>query len=95
MSNTENIFLKSSNENYLRFSKEELEQQRIDLLFYIITELSSSNISSLQESIKEIKALTGINISLEKAIELKQLANHPTTSAKEKKKQKQDKTQAK
>lgn len=60
--------------SYFRFTVEQLEQQKKDLAFYIITELADDNLESIQVSIVDVKTLTGYDISIENAIKMRKLA---------------------
>lgn len=75
MQNTDKTnFFDAKKSSYYRFTKQEIMEQKIELEEYILSMLTSADLTSIQESIKEIKDLTGIELSLEKAIELKRLA---------------------
>lgn len=58
---------------YFRFTVEQLEEQKQDLAFYIITELTDDNLESIQRAIADVKMLTGYDISIEEAIKMRRL----------------------
>lgn len=60
-------FFENDKKSYSRFQKEELQSQKDDLIIYILNELSSETEESLQESISEIKRLTGYELTLDAA----------------------------
>lgn len=55
------------------FTRSEINEQRIDVAFYILDHLTDNNIGSIQVSLRIIKKITGLDISLEKAIEIKRM----------------------
>ncbi len=89
MKNSENnIFLQNDEvrRNYNRFSKRELLEQKRELIFYIIRKLTSYDMSSIQESIQEIKELTGIELTMDEIIQIKCLNALPTDDTEQEKK---------
>lgn len=68
----ESLFEKAE-KGYYRFTDEQIEEQRKDLAVYILTELSGDDIDSIQEGIAEVKKLTGYDVDLEEALEIRKL----------------------
>lgn len=60
--------------SYFRFSADQLEKQKRDLAYYIITELATNDLESIQRSIADVKEITGYDISVEEAIKMRRLA---------------------
>lgn len=59
--------------SYFRFSADQLEKQKRDLAYYIITELATNDLESIQRSIADVKEITGYDVSVEEAFEMRRL----------------------
>lgn len=71
ISNEGKNFLDKSEKVCTRFTKKELLEQKKSLIVYIIDRLTTPDVDSIKESIQDISALTGFELSLEEAIQLK------------------------
>lgn len=70
----ENTLFSNEKKSYYRFDEQQIEGQKIELINYILTELSDDSVESLQEGIMEIKKLTGYEFTLEEAFRIRKSA---------------------
>lgn len=75
MSNSDaRIFMDNDKVLLSRFSQAEILEQKDEIVIYILTELTGESLESLEESIEEIRAITGYELSIEAARIIRRLA---------------------
>lgn len=59
---------------YSRFNSDEIVDQKDEIVVYILTELTDDSLDSIEKSIRDIKFITGYELSIESAMFIRRLA---------------------
>ncbi len=72
----EKSFMDKDSAAFYIFTESEIFDQKDEMVVYMLTKLTNPTVKSLQESILEIKKLTGYNISIEAAMLIRRLGRY-------------------